>query len=322
MELSYLPNGTGVWPLVRQVHGGWLPKNGILGPNIAWHAAIQMRDPTTKDNPSCRYKAFYSSPRGTPTLPPLLATRGNMCIYIYIYMLHIYIYIYIYVYTHTYIYICICLCIYIYIYIHICIYIYIHICIHIYVGLNYQGGGDQGGTCRGANLRPKPKLAPPWISHPCHPRGAHIPGCKSPTKTNDNNNNNNNTRTNHANTNTNNTQLYSHPRFVSPSVATSMKLVFLCRWPASTPNVPTNIVGFGGFDPSIMLIQRGGIPRPIGNFPESLSQAMLVGVMLLGRLGCTVQRPLHCIGIWAFLFRSCRFNNLLRAHLTTNVKVL
>ena len=30
---------------------------------------------------------------------------------------------------------------------------------------------------------------------------------------------------------------------------------------------------------------RGGIPRPIGYFPESLSQAILVGIMLVGRLG-------------------------------------
>ena len=34
-----------------------------------------------------------------------------------------------------------------------------------------------------------------------------------------------------------------------------------------------------------MLNLRGGIPRPIGDFPESLSQAMLVGIMLVGRLG-------------------------------------
>ena len=33
-----------------------------------------------------------------------------------------------------------------------------------------------------------------------------------------------------------------------------------------------------------MLTSRGGIPRPIGNFPKSLSHAMLVGVMLVGRL--------------------------------------
>ena len=42
---------------------------------------------------------------------------------------------------------------------------------------------------------------------------------------------------------------------------------------------------FRGFDSSIILILRGGIPRPIGDFPESLSRAMLVGVMLVGRWG-------------------------------------
>ena len=52
-----------------------------------------------------------------------------------------------------------------------------------------------------------------------------------------------------------------------------------------TPNLPTNIVDLRGLDSSIILIERGGIPRPIGHFPESLSQAMLVGVMLVGRLG-------------------------------------
>ena len=49
-----------------------------------------------------------------------------------------------------------------------------------------------------------------------------------------------------------------------------------------TPNLPTNIVGFRRFDSSIILNLRDGIPRPIGNFLESLSQAMLVGVMLVG----------------------------------------
>ena len=52
-----------------------------------------------------------------------------------------------------------------------------------------------------------------------------------------------------------------------------------------TPNLPTNIVGFRGFDSSIILISRGGIPRPIGDFPESVSRVMLVGTMLVGRLG-------------------------------------
>ena len=52
----------------------------------------------------------------------------------------------------------------------------------------------------------------------------------------------------------------------------------------TTADPPTNIVDFGGFDSSTILILRGGILMSIGDFPESLSQAMLVGVMLVGRL--------------------------------------
>ena len=52
-----------------------------------------------------------------------------------------------------------------------------------------------------------------------------------------------------------------------------------------TANIPTNIVDFKGVDSSIILDLRGGIPRPIGNSLECLSQAMLVGTMLVGRLG-------------------------------------
>ena len=57
---------------------------------------------------------------------------------------------------------------------------------------------------------------------------------------------------------------------------------------APTPNLPTNIVDFRGFDSSIILIVRGGILMSIGDFPECLSQAMLVGTMLVGRLGVLV----------------------------------
>ena len=60
-------------------------------------------------------------------------------------------------------------------------------------------------------------------------------------------------------------------------------------WPSEylhvTANPPTNIVHFTGFNSSIISNLRGGIPRPMGNFPERLSPAMLVGVMLVGRLG-------------------------------------
>ena len=39
------------------------------------------------------------------------------------------------------------------------------------------------------------------------------------------------------------------------------------------------------FDSSIILIQRGGIFMSLGDFPESLSRAMLVGIMLVEILG-------------------------------------
>ena len=40
------------------------------------------------------------------------------------------------------------------------------------------------------------------------------------------------------------------------------------------PNPPTNIVDFGGSDPSIISIQSGGILMCVEDFLESLSQAM------------------------------------------------
>ena len=43
--------------------------------------------------------------------------------------------------------------------------------------------------------------------------------------------------------------------------------------------------GFRGVDSSIILVWRGEILMSTGDFPESLSQAMLVGTMLVGRLG-------------------------------------
>ena len=42
---------------------------------------------------------------------------------------------------------------------------------------------------------------------------------------------------------------------------------------------------FRGFDSSIILMIRGGILMSIGNFLESLSPAMLVGITLVGTLG-------------------------------------
>ena len=58
----------------------------------------------------------------------------------------------------------------------------------------------------------------------------------------------------------------------------------------NTANLLTNIVDFRGLDSSTILILRGGIPRPIGDFPESLSQSILVGTMLVGRSGVRSRR--------------------------------
>ena len=45
----------------------------------------------------------------------------------------------------------------------------------------------------------------------------------------------------------------------------------------STFNLRTRIFDFRGFDSSRILIVRGGILMSMGNFPESLSQGILVG---------------------------------------------
>ena len=62
--------------------------------------------------------------------------------------------------------------------------------------------------------------------------------------------------------------------------------VYVCA-----PNLPTSFVDFRGFWLQHISKLRGGIPRPIGNFAESLSQAMLIGVMLVGGFGV-------CVYVW------------------------
>ena len=56
-----------------------------------------------------------------------------------------------------------------------------------------------------------------------------------------------------------------------------------------TANLRTNVMDFRGLNSSMILIIRGGIPMPKGDFPESLSQAIIlvVGIMLVGRLGAS-----------------------------------
>ena len=61
------------------------------------------------------------------------------------------------------------------------------------------------------------------------------------------------------------------------------------------PISSTNIMDFGGFDSSMILILRGGILMSIGDFLEDLSQAILVGITLVGRLG--VSRMMRSLGV-------------------------
>ena len=56
-----------------------------------------------------------------------------------------------------------------------------------------------------------------------------------------------------------------------------------------TANLRTEILDFRGFDSSRILISRGGIPRPVRDLPEIFSQAILVGIFLVGRLGVTAR---------------------------------
>ena len=58
-----------------------------------------------------------------------------------------------------------------------------------------------------------------------------------------------------------------------------------------TDNLRTQIMDFRGFDSSIILILRGGILMSIGNFPESLSQAILAGQILSREADHTLRRP-------------------------------
>ena len=64
-----------------------------------------------------------------------------------------------------------------------------------------------------------------------------------------------------------------------------------------TANLRTKILDSTGFDSSIILIIRGGILMSIGDFPESVSRAILIGIMLVGRLAVPSASPSS--GSWA-----------------------
>ena len=58
-----------------------------------------------------------------------------------------------------------------------------------------------------------------------------------------------------------------------------------CNPWASTANLRTKILDFRGFYSSRIFNLRGGNLLSIGNLPEILSQRILVGILLVGRLG-------------------------------------
>ena len=82
-----------------------------------------------------------------------------------------------------------------------------------------------------------------------------------------------------------------------------------------TANLRTNIMDFREFDSSRILILRGGTLMSIGNSLESLSQAILVGIMLVGRLGvprllmCTCYKPTYHASCVCACIAHVRYHN-------------
>ena len=71
------------------------------------------------------------------------------------------------------------------------------------------------------------------------------------------------------------------------------------KWESQiTANLRTKILDFRGFDSSIILILRGGILMSMGNSPEIMSQQILVGIILVGRLAVSQDqaRPVSAQG--------------------------
>ena len=73
-------------------------------------------------------------------------------------------------------------------------------------------------------------------------------------------------------------------------------------WGGVTASLRTKIMDFRGSDSSRILILRGGILRPIGNAPESLSQRIL-GIILKGSLGVSHRGALEDLKLWSTWFK-------------------
>ena len=74
-------------------------------------------------------------------------------------------------------------------------------------------------------------------------------------------------------------------------VTQTLSVLLLLPLLRDTANLLTKTLDFGGPDSTGILILRGGIPRPTGNSPESLSQRILAGIILVWRLGVAFCPP-------------------------------
>ena len=78
----------------------------------------------------------------------------------------------------------------------------------------------------------------------------------------------------------------------SSSITTIITIIIIissssryCYYVIQTANLRARIVDLREFDSRRTLILRGGIPRPMRNFPEMLSQIILVKIISIRRLG-------------------------------------
>ena len=101
------------------------------------------------------------------------------------------------------------------------------------------------------------------------------------------NNDNSNNNKNNTNTSANITAALQEGalRFAGAAHTRCRGVIHYMRVHAGTANLRTKILDFRGFDSSRILILRGGILMSIGDFPEVLSHIILVGMILVGRLG-------------------------------------
>ena len=88
--------------------------------------------------------------------------------------------------------------------------------------------------------------------------------------------------------------IYTHV-YVCIYIYTQLSLVSVVIVACATPYGQSpyyKIMDFRGFALNLILILRGGTLMPIGIFPEIMSQGILVGIMLVWRLGvaCRIVR--------------------------------